>query len=247
MGSQHVFGNSVCCTSHESGMVQSAMKNVALVIFDCDGVLVDSELLSAEVLMQMMSEVGLPITPETFRRDFLGRSFASAAQESEKRFGRPLPDDFQLRYRSRLLAKMRGNLKRMEGLQGVLDSLTIPFCLATGSSPERLQVTMEEADLNHYFQGRAFSASQVKAGKPEPDLFLYAAAQMGHEPADCLVIEDSEMGIRAARAANMGVWHFAGGAHIKAGYHLPDNVKPDKTLHHMHEVERAFAEIGICN
>ncbi len=218
----------------------------ALVIFDCDGVLVDSEMLSASVLMGMMEEVGLPITDDIFRADFLGRSFASAAQKTEKRFGRRMPEDFQLRYRVRLLAKMRGNLKRMEGLQSVIDSLAIPFCLATGSSPERLQVTMDETDLQRYFQGRAFTASQVKAGKPAPDLFLFAAAQMGHAPADCLVIEDSEMGIRAAHAAKMEVWHFAGGAHVKAGYRLPEDVRPDQTLHHMLELSRAFAEIGIC-
>jgi HAD superfamily hydrolase (TIGR01509 family) len=221
-------------------------KSPGLVIFDCDGVLVDSEMLSASVLMGMMEEVGLPITDNIFRADFLGRSFASAAQKTEERFGRRMPEDFQLRYRVRLLAKMRGNLKRMEGLQNVIDALAIPFCLATGSSPERLQVTMDETDLQRYFQGRAFTASQVKAGKPAPDLFLHAAAQMGHEPANCLVIEDSEMGIRAAHAADMEVWHFAGGAHVKAGYHLPDDVKPSKTLHDMQELGRTFAEIGIC-
>jgi HAD superfamily hydrolase (TIGR01509 family) len=231
---------------NEKSPVSQGHKSPGLVIFDCDGVLVDSEMLSASVLMGMMEEVGLPITDEIFRADFLGRSFASAAQKTEERFGRRMPDDFQLRYRSRLLAKMRGSLKRMDGLQDVLDSLAIPFCLATGSSPERLQVTMDEADLHHYFRGRAYTASLVKNGKPAPDLFLHVAAQMGFEPVECLVIEDSEMGIRAARAANMEVWHFAGGAHVKAGYHLPDEVNPGLTVHTMLALGQAFAEIGIC-
>ncbi len=222
------------------------VNSIALVIFDCDGVLVDSEMLSAGVLMGMMDEVGLPISDEIFRADFLGRSFASATQKTLERFGRPLPNDFQLRYRSRLIAKMRGNLKRMDGLLDVLDSLAIPFCLATSSSPERLQVTMEEADLRRYFEGCAFTASLVRHGKPAPDLFLHAAAQMACEPAHCLVIEDSEMGIRAAFAAQMPVWHFTGGAHIKAGYRLPDDLQPDRRVRDMIELGQAFAEIGIC-
>jgi HAD superfamily hydrolase (TIGR01509 family) len=217
-----------------------------LVIFDCDGVLVDSEMLSAGVLMGMMDEVGLPITEEIFRSDFLGRSFASAIQKTLERFGKPMPIDFQLRYRSRLLAKMRGNLQRMDGLQEVLDAIAVPFCLATSSSPERLQVTMEKADLFRYFQSRAFTASQVKHGKPAPDLFLFAATQMGIEPSDCVVIEDSEMGIRAAQSAGMQVWHFAGGSHIKAGYSIPGDVKPDRVMASMVDLGRAFAEIGIC-
>ncbi len=223
-----------------------ARSHTNLVIFDCDGVLVDSEMLSASVLMGLMAEVGLPITNEIFRADFLGRSFASATQKTLERFGRPMPDDFQLRYRSRLLAKMRGNLRRMKGLQDVLDTIAVPFCLATGSSPERLQVTMEEADLLHYFAGRAFTASLVRNGKPAPDLFLYAAARMGCEPENCLVIEDSEMGIRAALAARMPVWHFAGGAHVKGGYRIPDDLQPNRRVGDMAELRLAFAETGIC-
>ncbi len=126
-------------------------KSPKLLIFDCDGVLVDSEMLSAGVLMGMMDEVGLPITDAIFRSDFLGRSFASATKRILERFGKPLPDDFQLRYRSRLLTKMRGNLKRMDGLQEVLDRIAVPYCLATGSSPERLAVTMEEARFASIF------------------------------------------------------------------------------------------------
>jgi HAD superfamily hydrolase (TIGR01509 family) len=217
-----------------------------LVIFDCDGVLVDSEMLSAGVLMGMMDEVGLPITEEIFRSDFLGRSFASATTRILERFGKPLPDDFQMGYRSRLLAKMRGNLKLMDGLQDVLDKIAVPFCLATGSSPERLAVTMDETTLRPYFHSNAFTASQVQQGKPAPDLFLFVAQQMGFAPSACLVIEDSEMGIRAAQAAGMQVWHFAGGSHIKAGYRIPGEVKPDRVAIDMADLGLAFAEIGIC-
>jgi HAD superfamily hydrolase (TIGR01509 family) len=219
---------------------------IDLVIFDCDGVLVDSELLSASVLMGMMEEIGLPISDDIFRQDFLGRSFASAAHKIRERFGQPMPDDFQLRYRQRLLARMRGRLQRMDGLEEVLSNMALPFCLATGSSPERLHVTMEEAQLYGHFQGRSFTASQVGHGKPAPDLFLLAAQTMGFRPSACLVIEDSEMGIRAARAAGMRVWHFAGGGHVKAGYRLPNDVVPDRVVKSMSELRLAFSELGIA-
>lgn len=211
-----------------------------LIIFDCDGVLVDSEMLSASVLMGMMAEVGLPITPEIFRRDFLGRSFASAAKRTEERFGRPMPDDFQLQYRERLLARMSEELQPMGGVRALLDKLRNPYCLATSSSPPRLELSLRVTGLAPYFQGRAFTASEVKNGKPAPDLCLYAAAKMGVAPEACLVIEDSEMGVRAARAAGMKVWHFTGGAHVKQGYRLPGDLLPDRVVADMAELSRAL-------
>ena len=136
-----------------------------LVIFDCDGVLVDSEMLSAGVLMGMMAEIGLPITPEVFRADFLGRSFASAKAKTEARFGRAMPQDFQLRYRSRLLQRMKGNLRAIPDVAKVLEAMSLPFCLATSSSPERLAVSLAETGLAHWFEGRRFTASEVQKGK----------------------------------------------------------------------------------
>ncbi len=224
------------------------MKNsgVDLVIFDCDGVLIDSELLSAGVLMNMMAEVGLPITPEIFRSDFLGRSFASATQKVEVRFGRSFPPEFQMEYRSRLLTRMRGNLKAMPGVEEVLNAMTVPFCLATGSSPQRLQVSMEESGLGAYFSGKSYTASQVTHGKPAPDLPLYAASRMHCDPEKTLVIEDSEMGLRSALAAGMTVWHFVGGSHMRGTPNLPSDVKPHRVLDSMPALHNAFREIGIA-
>jgi HAD superfamily hydrolase (TIGR01509 family) len=218
----------------------------SLVIFDCDGVLVDSEMLSAGVLMAMMEEVGLPITPEIFRSDFLGRSFAAAAARAEQRFGRALPDDFQLQYRERLLDRMRVELRAMEGVLDMLPDLRVPYCLATSSSPQRLALSLDVARLKGHFAGRAFTASEVRNGKPAPDLFLHAAARMGADPMKCLVLEDSEMGVRAGLAAGMSVWHFAGGAHVKAGYRLPDDLVPERVVAGMKELREAFNEIGLC-
>jgi HAD superfamily hydrolase (TIGR01509 family) len=228
--------------SSPSGKSRHQFRRLSLVIFDCDGVLVDSEMLSAEVLMAMMAEAGLPITPEIFRSDFLGRSYASAAGRVLQRFGRPLPDDFQAGYRERLFARMRSDLLPMDGVFDVLRTLSMPFCLATSSSPERLAITLVVTGLEQYFVGRRFTASEVAHGKPAPDLFLHAAARMGVPPAECLVLEDSEMGVLAARAAGMMVWHFTGGAHFRDGYKLPRGVLPDRVICGMAELQRALAQ-----
>lgn len=222
------------------------MRQFDLVIFDCDGVLVDSEMLSAGVLMGMMAEVGLPITPEIFRADFLGRSFAAAAARAEARFGRPLPDDFQLSYRKRLLARMAEELRPMEGVLELLPQLGCAYCLATSSSPERLKLSLAVTGLAPFFEGRSFTASEVERGKPAPDLFLHAARRCGASPARAIVIEDSEMGMRAAIAAGMAAWHFTGGAHIKAGYRLPEELLPDRVIPGMAALREALAELGLC-
>lgn len=221
-------------------------RQFGLVIFDCDGVLVDSEMLSAGVLMAMMEEEGLPITAEIFRSDFLGRSFASASARAALRFGRPLPDGFEQSYRQRLLARMEEQLQPMDGVAQVLSSLRAPFCLATGSSPIRLSVSLRTTGLAGYFAGCTFDVSQVASGKPAPGLFLLAASRMGFAPRDCLVIEDSEMGVRAGLCAGMAVWHFAGGAHVKAGYRLPEDVVPQAAVASMAALLGAFRQIGLC-
>jgi HAD superfamily hydrolase (TIGR01509 family) len=224
-----------------------AQRAFDLVIFDCDGVLVDSEMLSAGVLMAMMAEVGFPITESEFRADFLGRSFANAAARAETRYGQPLPDDFQLLYRERLLARMRQDLKPMAGVFAVLDHIAVPYCLATSSSPQRLAVSLEVTGLARYFQGRSYTASEVEHGKPAPDLPFHAARAMNVVPHRCLVIEDSEMGIRAAQAAGMACWQFHGGAHCKAGYVLPRDVKPARRTADMADLHSAFRSLALCD
>lgn len=217
-----------------------------LVIFDCDGVVVDSEMLSAGLLMGMMADLGLPITLDIFRDDFLGRSFASSAKKCIERFGVALPPDFEPRYRAQLFPLLRAKLRPMAGVEAVLAALTVPYCLATSSAPERLAASLEGAGMVQWFSGRSFMAHMVEHPKPAPDLFLHAAAEMGAAPGACLVIEDSEMGVRAGLAAGMTVWHFQGGAHMKAGYHLPADVVPHRAIADMAALGRAFAEIGIC-
>ena len=221
-------------------------RKIELVIFDCDGVLIDSEELSASVLSGMMAEVGMPITPEIFRSDFLGRSFASATAKAMERFGRPVPEDFQMQYRSRLLAAMRGNLKAMPGVKEMLDAMTVPYCLATSSSPQRLAVSMEESGLGHYFAGKSFTASMVQNGKPAPDLMFHAARSMGANSQNCVVIEDSEMGLRSALNAGMKAWRFVGGSHLRHFRDLPSDVKPHLILDSMPALNKAFRDIGVA-
>ena len=217
------------------------------VIFDCDGVLVDSETLSARVLTGMMEEIGLPITPDVFRSDFLGRSFASAAQKVVARYGRAMPDDFQMKYRARLLAVMQQELQAMPGIPELLPRMKAPYWLATSSSPPRLEVSLRVTGLEKWFSGKCSTASEVENGKPAPDLFLLAANRLGTAPQHCVVIEDSEMGVLAALNAGMQVWHFQGGAHVKAGYKLPGTLVPHRSIPDADALKQAFAALGLCS
>jgi HAD superfamily hydrolase (TIGR01509 family) len=217
-----------------------------LIIFDCDGVLVDSELLSSRVLMAQLAELGIDLSLEQFRAEFLGRSFASAAQQLKLRTGRDLPANFAPDYFVRLNRLFATDLKPMPGVYEVLQSLTVPHCVASGSIPPRLDFSLRVCGLDQHFGSHVYSAAAVKNAKPAPDLFLHAAAAHGVSPERCLVLEDSEMGVRAARAAHMTVWHFAGGSHVKAGQILPPDLPVDRVVHDMADVLQLFREAGLC-
>jgi HAD superfamily hydrolase (TIGR01509 family) len=224
-----------------------AMAGFDLIIFDCDGVLVDSEMLSAEVLTAQLAELGIGLSFEQFRHEFLGRGFAMAAQCLRKRTGSDLPLTFAQDYFTRLNAVFAEKLQAMPGIFPLLDSLRVTHCVASGSIPPRLDFSIKVCGLEKYFGERVYSAARVQHSKPAPDLFLYAAAQHGVPPARCLVLEDSEMGVRAGLAAGMTVWHFAGGAHIRAGHHLPEGIIAHRTVHDMTELHGLFHEAGICD
>jgi HAD superfamily hydrolase (TIGR01509 family) len=232
------------CLLISSSFNSKAMSPTHL-IFDCDGVLVDSEVLSAGVLTQMMAEIGFPITDEIFRADFLGRSFANASARAAARFGKPMPDGLQLQYRDRLLSEMRRSLLPMPGVMAVLENLTAPYWLATGSSPQRLANSLDVTGLAPYFEGNCSTASEVAHGKPAPDLLFLAAKRMGVKPETCLVIEDSMTGIEAAIAANMQVWRFMGGSHMRNtdSVETPGSVRQIADMPHLHS---ALFEAGLC-
>jgi HAD superfamily hydrolase (TIGR01509 family) len=218
-----------------------------LVIFDCDGVLVDSEMLSAQVLREQLAEIGIALSFEQFRAEFLGRSFASAAQNLKARTGCELPEHFARDYFIHLNALFATDLKPMSGVQHVLSALVADHCVASGSIPPRLDFSLKVCGLDQHFGHRVYSAALVKHAKPAPDLFLHAAKAHGVAPSRCLVLEDSEMGVRAALAAGMTVWHFAGGSHIKAGHRLPPGLPVDHVVQDMTELLHLFCAAGLCD
>lgn len=187
---------------------------VDLVIFDCDGVLVDSEVLSADALIAELRGVGLEITREDVRKHFLGRSFPTVAAMLSRDFGAVLPPSFEADYRARLLRDFEDRLTPTPGLSAVLSEISVPVCVATSSSPARTKRALEVAGLSAHFGPHVFTASEVAHGKPAPDLFLHAAARMGARPRDSLVIEDSVPGLEAAEAAGIPSLRFVGGAHL---------------------------------
>jgi HAD superfamily hydrolase (TIGR01509 family) len=208
-----------------------------LVIFDCDGVLIDSEVISARMLIAELAGYGVQIDMAFVTRQFLGRSYPTVLREVRNSFGVTLPDHFEADYRARLLASFERDLVVMPGAPDVLAAMPVPYCLATSSSPERLAMSLALVGLDKAFAGRAFTASEVAHGKPAPDLFLHAARRMGANPARCLVIEDSLTGIRAGLAAGMTVWRFTGGSHL----HGLDLTTPADAMPHLTFAD--FAEL----
>lgn len=186
-----------------------------LVIFDCDGVLIDSEIISARMLVQELSRLGVVIDLPYVARHFLGRSYPTVMATIRREFGLDLAPSFEEAYREELLAAFRRELTVMPGVTAVLDALSVPWCVATSSSPRRAEMSLELVGLRDRVGDRLFTASQVANGKPAPDLFLFAAARMGLAPERALVIEDSLTGLRAAQAAGMEVWQFTGGSHFR--------------------------------
>ncbi|NTF88510.1 HAD family hydrolase [Agrobacterium rhizogenes] len=184
-----------------------------LVIFDCDGVLVDSEPLSVSVLIDAMRDVGVDMSEEDVYSRFLGKSLATLVDTLETEFDVFIDQAFLDRIRNDLYERFRHELRPIEGIAETLDVLAVPRCVASSSQLERIRLSLGVTGLLERLEPNIFSASMVKRGKPAPDLFLYAAEQMGVAPKDCIVIEDSPAGIMAARAAGMTVFAFTGGSH----------------------------------
>ncbi|MGB0747583.1 MAG: HAD family hydrolase [Magnetospiraceae bacterium] len=186
----------------------------ALVIFDCDGVLVDSEAIASWVLAQTLTEAGFNISPAECVDRFTGLSLDSVAQAVHKRWRRPLPEDFLDRLRARDRAAFAARLTAIDGAADAVMALPCPVCVASSGSMEKITHSLTLTGLIDLFTPHLFSASLVAAGKPAPDLFLYAAAQFRVDPADCVVVEDSLNGVKAGVAAGMTVLGFHGGAHF---------------------------------
>jgi len=208
-----------------------------LVIFDCDGVLVDSEPISLRLLLEMLERAGLAMDPETASTRFLGRSLASTRAILVEEFGLTLTDAALEDMRSRLYTAFRAELQPVAGIAETLEGLVPEFCVASSSQPERIELSLRVTGLLPHFAGRMFSATMVAKGKPAPDLFLYAAGRLGYDPSNCLVVEDSPAGIAAAKAAGMRVVAYTGGSHAATDAHRaaiaalePDAVISDMRL-----------------
>ncbi|NEW88291.1 MULTISPECIES: HAD family hydrolase [Rhodopseudomonas] len=184
-----------------------------LVIFDCDGVLVDSELISCRVHAETLTRYGYPITPDQVAARFLGRSGREARREIEAELGRPFADDLETHLLDELLRAFAETLQPIPFVSAALDALGRPFCVASSGTLDRIRVALTHAGLHARFAPHLFSAEQVARGKPAPDLFLFAAARMGAPPERCVVIEDSVPGVLGAKAAGMTVLGFHGGSH----------------------------------
>ncbi len=184
-----------------------------LLIFDCDGVLVDSEVLAHAAMADLLAELGKPISmPDAFKI-FAGKRLSDALAAAEAWLGAPIPPGVAARAGERLLATFRRKLKPVGGVRQAIEAMPFPRCVASSSTPERLAVSLEATGLAPLFGANVFSAEQVERGKPAPDLFLFAARAMGATAAECVVIEDSALGVAAARAAGMTVIGFIGASH----------------------------------
>jgi HAD superfamily hydrolase (TIGR01509 family) len=180
-----------------------------LVIFDCDGVLVDSEPIAAAVLGEALRGEGLAMTDQEVHHTFRGLTFERTIEIVEERLGRPLFSDFAERVQARTFEAFRRGLSAMPGVNEALDRLEVPYCVASSGEPEKMRLTLGLTGLLGRFDGRMFSASEVAQGKPAPDLFLHAARCMGAAPHRTIVVEDSIAGVTAARAASMRVYGYA--------------------------------------
>jgi HAD superfamily hydrolase (TIGR01509 family) len=198
--------------------VQDLNANLDLVIFDCDGVLVDSEVISCRAHAETLTRHGYPITADQVLARFLGVSDREARMTIEAELGRSLPDDFEAQMKQAALQRYADDLQSIPYIADAIAAIPLPKCVASSGTPEKIRHGLECAGLYEQLAPHIFSATQVKRGKPAPDLFLFAATQMRAAPERCVVIEDSVPGVTGAIAAGMTVLGFHGGSHCQPGH-----------------------------
>jgi HAD superfamily hydrolase (TIGR01509 family) len=193
-------------------------RRLELVIFDCDGVLVDSEPIINRAHASVLTACGYSITPRELVERFCGMSDPEMLAVIERDWGRALPASYGERVGAMMENGFRRSLRAIEGVTEVLDWLQLPVCVASSSAPEQIRGKLQLTGLLRHFSENLFSATMVARGKPAPDLFLYAARRLATVPERCLVIEDSPAGIDAAVAAGMSAIGFCGGSHCGLGH-----------------------------
>lgn len=181
-----------------------------LIIFDCDGVLVDSESISNGVIAEMLTDLGWPTSVEEAYDLFAGTTLKLIQEKLMDKTGKPAPPDFEQTFRSRCFERFNNELKPIEGIHNALDQIPLEKCVASNGPLHKIESNLGLAKLTDYFGENLFSAYQIKKWKPEPDLYLYAAKRMGYEVKDCIVVEDSTHGVKAGIDAGMSVFGYAG-------------------------------------
>jgi len=193
------------------------MADPSLIIFDCDGVLVDSEPISIAVLLEMIAKSGVTMSEDDAYDRFLGRSMATISKILHEEYGFAASEADLDEMRTNLYSRFELDLQPIPGIADTLKKLPQRRCVASSSQPERIRLSLRLTGLIDLLDPHIFSATMVKNGKPAPDLFLFAANTMNVDPAECVVIEDSPAGIQAAKAAGMRVFAFTGGTHSRGG------------------------------
>ena len=188
-------------------------QNIKCIIFDCDGVLVDSEPVSISTIVQLANELGIAIDYDFGVREFIGNSWKNVARILEGKLGRPLPSNFEEKYRQTSFDRFKKELTAVKGVTELLPQLKVPFCVASSGPPHKIRLNLTVTKLLPYFEGRIYSCYDIQKWKPNPAIYKHAAQSMGFEPADCLVIEDSLFGVQAGVASGCQVYAYAAMAH----------------------------------
>jgi len=210
-----------------------------LVIFDCDGVLVDTERIAVRLNVEIGPKFGWPITAAEVVELFIGRSATSINATIAERIGSDAANLWDEAFLERHHTAVEAELQPVTGIREALDQIALPVCVASSGSHEKMQHTLGLTGLYEHFEGRIFSATEVQRGKPAPDLFLHAADRMGVAPPMCVVVEDSSYGVEAARAAGMRALAYAGGITPPDRLRGPDTV----VFHDMRKLPALLAEL----
>lgn len=185
------------------------MDEIKCMLFDCDGVLVDSEEIGNKVLLSMTKEFGLRMTMEEAKMSFSGRRLKDIFQQIENRINQKLPADFEKEYRKRSYEAFKKELKPVKGVKQFIDSLSIPYCVASSGPVEKIKSNLTTTGLAEKFGENIFSSYQINSWKPDPEIFLFASREMGFSPSECIVIEDSRVGVISAIKGGFTVYGFA--------------------------------------
>lgn len=185
------------------------MARFDLVIFDCDGVLVDSERITNLVFAEMLGEIGLHFSLDEMFERFVGHSMSTCLDLIENLRGAPIPEGFVEHYQERSASALLEQLVAVEGIFDVIEMLPVPYCVASSGDHEKMRTTLGITNLLSLFEGKLFSVTEVPRGKPFPDVYLYAAERNGVDPRRCAVVEDSPIGVEAGAAAGMTIFGYS--------------------------------------